>query len=357
MIHPNHTLAVGVQRQKIERLRAGFTLVEMLVAMALTVFIMSIVTTAFVVSLETFRQLKGIGDMQQGLRTASNRLVADLRANHFDGKKRLSNPHFWQLSGRPREGFFRIVQPTFPVSEGIDQDGQPSFQASNQVLHFSVRMTGNRGEDFFSASVPASSALFSNETNYFNQPADNRQQLGTQTFNSQWGEIAYFLVRQGTTTKPDDPTETDGTPLFSLYRVQRVVVPRNDQLQGKDTNFYPQISCNIVNGNTQFYSPSDLAEPVTPRRRGFDPVLGATRPAFSRSEPGSALLLQNVVSFQTEIMTSKNPTVFERQLPNGDFDTAMPPPNAPIIQALKITLRVFDPKTRQSRQISIIQDM
>src|SRR5439155_10425507 len=57
----------GVQTQAegptMRQKRQGFTLVEMLVAMALTIFIMVIMSEAFVAGLETFRQLKAIGDM------------------------------------------------------------------------------------------------------------------------------------------------------------------------------------------------------------------------------------------------------------------------------------------------------
>ena len=47
------------------RSRAGFTLIELMVAMALTVFIMVILSQAFILSLDTFSGMKGIGDMQQ----------------------------------------------------------------------------------------------------------------------------------------------------------------------------------------------------------------------------------------------------------------------------------------------------
>ena len=46
------------------RRRQGFTIVELLVAMALIVLIMSIISEAFVEGLGTFRELKGIGDLQ-----------------------------------------------------------------------------------------------------------------------------------------------------------------------------------------------------------------------------------------------------------------------------------------------------
>lgn len=72
--------------------RPAFTLIEMLVAMALTLFIMVIISQAFVTALEVFSGLKGIGDLQSNLRTASTLMQSDLAQDHFEGKRKLSDP-------------------------------------------------------------------------------------------------------------------------------------------------------------------------------------------------------------------------------------------------------------------------
>jgi prepilin-type N-terminal cleavage/methylation domain-containing protein len=59
--------------------RRGFTLIELLVAMALIVVVMSIGSQAFVSGLETFRSLKGIGDLNERLRADAHALRADVR--------------------------------------------------------------------------------------------------------------------------------------------------------------------------------------------------------------------------------------------------------------------------------------
>ncbi len=95
------------------RRRSGFTITELLVAMALIVFVMSILATAFSEGMKTFRAFKGIGDMNQRLRTASSLLRDDLQNPHFEGDRRLSDANFWTIGppreefGPPREGFFR----------------------------------------------------------------------------------------------------------------------------------------------------------------------------------------------------------------------------------------------------------
>ena len=95
--------------------RAGFTLVEMMVVMALTMFVMVILSQAFVTSLDTFSAIKGIGDMQQNLRVATTLLRDDLRNDHFPGKRRLSDVDL--TTGQsliamqpPQAGFFALIQ-------------------------------------------------------------------------------------------------------------------------------------------------------------------------------------------------------------------------------------------------------
>lgn len=60
--------------------RRGFTLIELLYAMALIVFVMAILSQAFVAGLESFRRLKGIGDLNEGLRADVRGLDARVRA-------------------------------------------------------------------------------------------------------------------------------------------------------------------------------------------------------------------------------------------------------------------------------------
>jgi type II secretory pathway component PulJ len=213
--------------------RRAFTLVEMLVAMTLVIFIMVILSEAFVVALETFRQLKAIGDMEERLRGVTTILRQDLASEHFDGRRRLSDPDFW-IQGPPREGFFRIWQESPPVPEGLnglgDGDGLYSFRATNHALHYTVRKRGNRREDFFVGAVLAHNPVLPGEyalngqTNFFggDQPAVSRfQDPGTYT--SQWKEVAVFLRPNGSSTAgPGGPV-----PLFGLYRRSLLAVPDN----------------------------------------------------------------------------------------------------------------------------------
>src|SRR5438552_800776 len=103
------------------RRRTGFTLVEMLVSMALVIFIMVILSEAFVVALETFSKLKGIGDMEERLRMVATVLRSDLQADHFGDRTTLSSLNF-DRDGPPTSGFFRIWQGAPITAEGTDPD-------------------------------------------------------------------------------------------------------------------------------------------------------------------------------------------------------------------------------------------
>ena len=104
-----------VSGEIIMRQRSGFTLVEMMVAMALTIFVMVILSECFILGLETFSGLKAVGDMQEELRTTTTLLRADLSLDHFEGKRRLSDPVANFTNERIREGFFVIGQ-NYPLA-------------------------------------------------------------------------------------------------------------------------------------------------------------------------------------------------------------------------------------------------
>jgi prepilin-type N-terminal cleavage/methylation domain-containing protein len=411
------------------RRRQAFTLIELLVVMALVVFIMTILSGAFALGLKTFRDLKALGNMDERLRSVTTQLRADLTADHFEGRRKLSDPSFWfqgvpDPAGSgftiPREGFVHIVQssalpaaagafppfmggfwdPTKPrpafFVEGVDGDGLPSYVAVDHLLHLSVKQRGNRRDKFFAALAPAGSPLFNVPTNFDTElsNSDARFQDPTQPlYNSQWAEVAYFLVANGDTAG----NAPGGTPLYILYRSEFVVVPDNSNLNwatnpatpglpiayGQNAN-YQGFSWNDQVSNAQgtlvFNSPSDLSS--TPTHRAFS-ALNLGRAA--------TMLMTDVISFQIQVLRSDNPTDFTDVVPSSvlgvtpnppaayslnplgvppgppvgpySFDTSTPPAlvvgaTQPYrILAIKITLRVWDAKTQLTRQITMIQDL
>jgi hypothetical protein len=374
----------------------------------LIVFMMAILSEAFVVGLETFRQLKAIGDMNERLGAATTQLKIDLQADHFESKRRLGDPSFW-AAGSPREGFFQVYAPTTPFSEGADGDGIPSAVATDMVLHMSVKQRANRQEKFFTANIVAGSRLLpppppSTDTRPLLpstvdpslSPADGRYESPNQdatqipygggSYSSPWAEVAYYLLPNG--------EFAGSTPLFTLYRAQYVVTPDNSQLNWPANNppfpvsatstfptGYSEMSCELnpplPATPTQIYfnSPTDLAgglfttPPVAPRR-----VLDYSQPPIPSVDPnpnlppnsrrGSTFVLGDVISFEIQVLLTQPPAL--TPAPNASFgyvsfDTATIDPRAnpspPVVSAVQITLRVWDKKTLQTRQITIIQDM
>src|SRR5436309_2742796 len=66
------------------RHRPGYTLVEMLVAAAVSILIMVILTGAFQAGLDSFRKLRAQGNLQERLRMARTSLSDDLSQPHFE---------------------------------------------------------------------------------------------------------------------------------------------------------------------------------------------------------------------------------------------------------------------------------
>jgi type II secretory pathway pseudopilin PulG len=423
------------------RQRASFTLVELLVAMALTIFIMVILTEAFTTGMNGFRQLKAIGDMNERLRACTITLRGDLIQLHFDGTKRPSDSNITtpyvastgSTSCQPLQGYLRIEQeqsllvPPAPgfANEGYDGDGIPSFRG-NSKLFFTVSRTGITRDDYFAARLRP----VQNAQNYPAFPAAPGEALLSQlgpidyrtngTVISRWAEVGYFLVPTG-----DD---ANGTTLFALVRRVRVLVSPDDTTQTDPTNpnslnwsaataanpgnripstlypLYSDVSCEIDPANPSFLyfnSPDNLSGATTnvPPVRGFFPTVGAAPSPTGalgntispqplgfippagvvqesvREVTGDDILLSDVISFTVRVLpqvalVAGGPTPFAPQFQplNGGaiYDTNYPgvvgavttygpPPYR--LRALEITIRIWDVKSQQSRQVTVIQDM
>jgi hypothetical protein len=420
--------------------------VELLVAMALIIFIMAILSEAFVASTKVFRDLKAVGDMAERLRTATSVLRRYLSADHFEGRRRLSDANFW-VKGPPEEGFFRVYQggpatvgalPTPLVAytnylEGIDPDvSQPSFISTNMALHFTAKLRGNTRDNFFMASVPAGSILV---TNPFLGSSDARYQdttAPTPSYNSQWAEVVFFLRVL--------PDTANGNPLYALYMRQRLAVPDNGGQvidttaldAGLSTTTYEDVSGVFIQtavgppaaNSYYFNSPRDLTIPARrfgmllsdPSGKTFSSALGTyttysddgVTTASTSAQPGGDLLLSDVVSFDVRLLaagqtdfldvmgltaafgvagnssnpnfSTAGPMVFDtwsavkddspfpgQPAPAQTYDytgwatagtsSSIPIWNngtGPIIKAIQIIIRVWDFKTEQTRQVTLV---
>jgi hypothetical protein len=410
--------------------RPAFTLVEMMVATALVLFVMVLLSQAFVSGMEVFRQLKGVGDMDERLRSTAVLLRRDLSADHFAGHKLLSQLNL-ATDGPPPQGFVRVWQGSpAPAVIPVDGDGLPCRTATDHILHFTVRLLGNQRQDYFLADISSDAAAYAaTGWSQIDNP-DGRYQLPG-TYTSQWIEVAYYLRANGTTA--------NGTPLYTLYRRQRLASADNTDINyGTHTRAnvalahpstaiaYTDVSvtqplATAISPTTPIYfnSPSDLTIPQ--RRFGMDPTTPAgdggipqgpslTYPILADPSPlttpasylytaatGADVLQSDVISFEVQILypesgvnafvdvpassatngfnnsvynSTTGPFVFDTwsSTNDGAYDYSNwmgqgVPPNAknlPLaihVRAIKVTLRVWDQKTQQSRQLSIIQEM
>ncbi len=333
--------------------RQGFTLVELLVVVAVVLIIMVILSLAFGSSLKVLQRAKAIGDMQQNLRTAADLLQRDLAADHFDGRRRCSDRTL--SANRPREGFFRILKEArqgSTILEGTDEAGVPSFRVTHRALHFAIKLRGNNTDKMFSAHLPPRSPLAVRGTTYFDLPPDARFQTPNvhNTCNSQWAEVYYHLVAGGTRSSA-------GLPLFALYRGQYVVLADNSQVAGwVDYNAaakkdYAELSFRLDPdrpGKVFFNTPMDLAA-------------GSWSELRDPAKIGS-LVLTDVLSFEVVGWNRDNWNQWQinpatqqwRYWDYVSYDSTQP---AFPLDAVRITLRVWDFRSEQARQITLWQDM
>ena len=330
--------------------RRGFTLVELLTASALTLFIMSIMATAFQVGLDSLSHLKGAATLSDQLRTVKGIMQRDLEATHLEdeyGKEKAIS----QLDGKEwkndtsikdRKGYFLVSQPSTPEAmtpaansavntaikydfEGTD-DGVASYRVTDQILSMTIKLKGGKPEDLYTVT----------------------DSTGASQFVSQWSEVTYFLKA---TTSIETSTDNGLTavPLHTLHRAQRLLMTKTTPFSGTAVD-NPGLSINGANLTT----PSDVIDQT--KRYG-----GAATPTPDTTG-GSDILLSNVVSFQVRLMlegAGTTATTYDYvELPTGmtSFDSAADR-SATIgdrnVIGIQIKIRVYDSRQKMTRQITL----
>lgn len=196
---------------RTRRTRHGFTLVELLVAAAMMILGMWLLTWVYQQGLESFRQARAQSDLTAQQRMVTSLLTRDLTAAHFrddstkpNNGRRLSDQRtdlVWSGGYTPPTGgYFRAGSTPVDVVEA-SADGFTSSRSFNHFLQFTSILPGGPSHQVFSAEVPAYSG-----TQYFSTAA----------------EVAYFLQPSGQTTGGGAVT------LYDLYRQQRIVARNTD---------------------------------------------------------------------------------------------------------------------------------
>ena len=398
---------------QIRNSKKGFTLVELLVSMAIIIFMLSIMSQAFVIATTCMSGLKGVGELLDKGRPVLAVLQKDLSAYHFDGNKRLSDPDFWE-NGPPRQGYFKISEGGNTAVEGFTTDGvtyQRSGSTSNHRLAFTSRLNGKNPEDFYVTAFEQYNPLsdYNSLVGLFNSGSTLKTSKNSQRYDftsgvlhSQWAEIAYFTIANN--------RNANGTPLMDLYRQQKAVLPSNAEANGLSAGFpisdtmptppyppftskmpyYENFSYKPLNaGNISFNSPFDLTKP------NYRMLSGLPNTLYANSD----LLITDVISFDVRILPDSSLQDFSlisslpafgytllrnefdtwttgndgTQYDIGSFDTGVWQPNAinpanvriPIwnygaskglrINAIQVSIRIWDEKSQKAREFKIIQ--
>lgn len=223
----------------------GFTLVEMLVALAVTLIMMGAVVTLFGVISESVADSRAGIEMSDRLRTARNQLQRDLQ-----GATTTMRP-----PRRPAddEGYFEIIEGSLNDYRNGIEDGTFGnaddhlliFGDADDVLMFTTR---SRGAPFRGRYVT---------------PA------GVQTIiESPVAEVAYFLVQDGSII---DATIDPPARLFTLYRRLLLVAPRVGSIQLFNERFYDNNDISVhysEPGGTPTLFPNTLGD-LTKRENRF----------------------------------------------------------------------------------------
>lgn len=302
------------------RTRKGFTLVELLVAAALTMLIMTILASTFQTAMDSLSHLRSAGELQDRLRSSTERLRQDLQAPHHDdeaiGSGKVSNLRLdLNPSGIPRSGFFQIVQTTASTEENSSSAANPKDYSTGATTHglmMTVKLPGKTRQSIFTAPRVGTVAGVQG----LDDKNDNLIQNTPSTYASKWAIVSWFLSDSGEKTNGPSPQT-----LFSLRRRVKLLaeVPDSfiDPASADAVHYFfdnrPTIQ--LFNTTTSTYDPA-IANPnygrvFTPKDRVvWDAALASdtsvtpqpTRPTdmFTPLADGSDIVMSNVLSFEVK---------------------------------------------------------
>jgi len=256
---------LGIDR----RPRGGFTLVELLVSVALTVFMLTLFATLFSAGNDAVRIARGSSEADRSVQSAITKLRRDLQfvyvgdnvslgkafsapnqvptAGYFTIEENMpaSPPYYLSDAKEAAKGdaFIKAVQaritlptpvgysgeagPATAYRQGIDERGLPVEVDVDDVLAFTVKLTGNSPENIFYGKVPIGS-LLDNDLD----PGSRFDQPDNGIFTSPFAEVVYFLrpSRSNSLVEVNRPAlgSDDGritSPVtYTLYRRELLLV-------------------------------------------------------------------------------------------------------------------------------------
>ena len=282
---------------------AGFSLVEVFIAMALTLLAMASVATLFGMFGRTVSQSQAAVDLNARIRTAASQLRQDLH-----GVTVTTRP--W-VRPEANAGYFEIV------------DGSPTTP------------------DRLMATTTA-----------LGKPFVGPLQVTTGTtvigFESPFAEVVWFC-------RPTSPAETfAGQTLYNLYRRQLFVsaTPAAGlfatgvwQLINRSRT---DLSCGNLGNKMVSNSLADLSRPAN----RFWAISGAN-PTLSSPRVGEDIILGNVITFDIKALKAGEAAYTDQSFNTDYQDGVAPTAGAPLL-GVEVRIRCVDPSSKQVRQITVV---
>jgi prepilin-type N-terminal cleavage/methylation domain-containing protein len=339
--------------------RPAFTLVEMMIAIALTLVVMLIIAQTFASATKVFSDLRTAGQLQERTRGAAAVIRRDLEAEHFDGPftpglsgprvgdQRLDRPGWTPpargyfemrqfLNGLNQTGYIEPIANPVPDSEGL-----ASTRSDTHFLRFTVKLPDVPAAELYCAElqkapVPAGEP-FADDTNP-NTKFNSYPIPGSTLVYSRWAEIEYWLQ-----PSPGDVTPaTNNGPSLQLYSLRRrvrllapagktylVATGRSQQLMTlyPDVAMFGPMGPGPVPGSEllRVLGPDDVNNPTfrlpLPPQVSMKPnVLGQVVPT------GDDVLLTDVISFEVKAAWFRNAVFNNLDVP----PPGNPPPGFPV---------------------------
>ena len=342
---------------------SGFTIVELLVSLGLVIFIMSLVSTIFVIATKSFRDMKAAGDLSEQLRSAGQLIRGMVKATHFTDNVQPSDEKFWQAwdssgagsyyskSGTPplytdaqfkdpsntfgRKGYLRLdqlAQPVDPFMGGsLDFDSIRVLTGnalSDQRLSMTVLQNGSTPSDLFSAYYPdglpnpgfPGTRLPGTNCPAFLTNIEHKYFESAQLVRRPNAEVAFFLAPPDLFDAPKTGLisgDATNLPLYSLHMKTWLLKESTDSGGGPA----PQLSIPppppIGLGGTAW---NDLASVgVLFNRAPMELIQTKLESRFNTN----TLILRNVLSFEVQMLDNVGNPIFLGV--NGFFDTSAEP--------------------------------
>jgi hypothetical protein len=286
--------------------RAGFTLVELLVASTLGLMTMAALATLFATFGRTVSQSQALVDLSGRMRNAAWRLRQDLQG--------MTTPAKTWVRAEASAGYFQIVEGGTTTTTALIGDCDDTLALTTLAL-------GN--------------------------PFTGRLDANT-NFESPYAEVVWFCERS--------TQQFEGQTLFTLYRRQLLVSATPGA--GSFTNSVTaSISRDVSDlsyrtGGTGQLANS-LADLTKPAHR-FLTMAGAAR-TLQGDRQGEDVILSNVVAFDVRrySVNSGTATLLDQSF-NTDYADGGTPSGTTAPPGIEIRIRCIEPSSRQVRQFTVV---